>query len=124
MAMGHRLGSWVPAVCLALPAALGCAGDEAPTDLYELSGFVRETPSGSPIDGATVLFVSDTLYSTETSTDEDGFYEMVVETDTPFGQVRARRSGYIAAEQTVFFDSSERRIDLVLRVEPAMMEED
>lgn len=124
MAMGHRLGSWVPVACLALFAAAGCAGDEAPTDRYELSGFVTETPSGGPIDGATVIFVADTLYSTETSTDEDGFYEMVVETDTPFGQVRARHAGHVAAEQTVFFDSQQRRIDLVLRVEPAMMEED
>ena len=123
MAMGHRLGSWVPAVALAASAAMGCAEDEAPTDLYELSGYVTEAATGDPIDGATVTFTSDTLYSTETATDEDGFYEMVVETDSPFGQVRARRSGHISAETTVFFDSQQRRIDLVLRVEPEMTED-
>lgn len=119
MRMGHRLQSrvptfWLAALGLLLPA--GCAGDEVPTDLYELSGFVREDLSNDPVAGARVTFTSDTLYQESATTDEDGLYEMVIETDTPFGQVRAEKDAYQPAEQTVYFDTPTRRIDLRVRV--------
>lgn len=115
--MGHRPAAWVPVVIAAL-AMLGCDGDQAPTEIYELSGVVRERLSGDPIDGARVTFTSDTLYTQSSRTDGDGQYEMAVETDTPFGQVRAEKDGYVPAEATVFFDSRVRRVDLRMRLAP------
>ncbi len=120
MPMGHRPGFWVPGLALLLAA--GCAGEGASTDVYELSGVVREELSGSAVSGARVTFTSDTLYSRSTTTDGDGLYEMVVETDAPFGQVRAEKAGYRPAEETVYFDSPTRRVDLFLRESPSESE--
>ena len=114
MAMGHRLVAWVPAL-FATVLSGGCGSDEPPTDLYELSGFVHEAMTNAPVEGARVRFVSDTLYRESTTTDDDGLYEMVVETDTPFGQVIAEKDGYVRSQQTVFFDTERRRVDLVIR---------
>ena len=111
--MRHHLAGWVPA---GLAAVLGaCATDAPPTDSYELSGYVREQFSGDPVSGATVRFTSDTLYTEATRTGADGLYEMVVRTDTPFGQVRGEKAGFTPSEATVYFDAPERRIDLALR---------
>ena len=93
---------------------VGCA-EEAPTDAFELSGYVTERDGGAPVSGARVIFTSDTLYTAETTTNDDGLYEMVVETDRPFGQVRAEAAGYENEERSVFFDSPSRRLDLTLR---------
>lgn len=114
MPMGHRPALWVPALVAAL-AGPSCASEDAPTDLYELSGVVREELSDRPVSGVRVTFTSDTLYTESTRTDDDGQYEMVVETDTPFGQVRADKEGYRAGEQTVYFDANTRRVDLFIR---------
>lgn len=117
--MGHQPVYWVPAL-IAVLAFAGCSGDDAPTEIYELSGVVTERLTGDPVSGATVTFTSDTLYTQSTTTDGDGEYEMSVESDSPFGQVRAEKAGFVAAEQTVFFDARVRRIDLEMRREPMM----
>lgn len=115
--MRQRPLALVPAaLLLAFGVIAGCAEDTPTTD-FELTGFVSDDVDGHPIAGATVRFTSDTLYTATAGTDGDGRYEMVVSTDTPFGQVRAEAAGYTPAEKTVYFDSSPRRIDLRLRPE-------
>ena len=95
--------------------ALSSCADEGPVESFELSGFVHDDLTGEGIDDATVTFVSDTLFEASTTTSGNGFYEMGVETDVPFGQVRAEKEGYRPAEATVFFDTNVRRIDLRMR---------
>lgn len=102
------------AVAASSPVSMGCGGDPT-TDAYNVSGYVTELGSGVPIRNARVTFTSDTLRRAETSTNGSGFYEMVVETDSLFGQLRAEAEGYDPAEETVFFDSPERRVDLELK---------
>jgi len=113
--MRHRHLAWVP---LLLLGAIGCSGQDGPTDVYELYGRVVEDVDGRPVEGASVTFVSDTLYRSSTSTDSDGDYGMTVETDVPFGQVQAAKDGYVPVEKTVYFDSARRRIDLRMRRGP------
>lgn len=92
---------------------------EVPLDTYELSGRVTALLDGSdegePIAGARVTFVSDTLITAEATTDATGLYRMRVSTDHPFGQVRAEASGFVTGEETVYFDSPQRRVDVGLR---------
>lgn len=112
----HRALAWVP---VALGVAIGlasCGTDEDPhIDQHELSGFVRDDLEGTAIRGATVTFTSDTLRRESTTTDSDGHYEMVVETDVDFGQVRAEAAGYDPAEESVFFDTDSRTVDIRMR---------
>ena len=97
-----------------MTALEGCA--EAPvTTRYTIAGRVTDAATGAGIAGAAITFVSDTLYDDATTTDSSGDYEMTVESDVLFGQVRAERDGYAPAEATVYFDTRSRRIDLVLR---------
>jgi hypothetical protein len=91
------------------------ACDVSPTELYELSGVVSDERTGDPISGARVVFTSDTLYTAETTTNGDGVYRFIVETDHPFGQVRAEAGGYVPNERSVYFDGADRRLDIQLR---------
>lgn len=105
---------------MALAAAsfgVGCASDPSPTTDHELSGFVTNETTTDPVSGASVTFSSDTLYTTSATTDSDGYYEMVIQTDSNFGQVRAEKAGYFVNEMTVYFDSDARRVDFTLRPE-------
>ncbi len=111
--MRHRLALSVPAIFLGLLTLGGC--EEAPTALYQISGQITDDLSEDPIAGATVSFIADTGYSAETTADGNGRYRLAVETDYPFGQVRAEASGYVPKEATVYFDSEDRRIDIQLR---------
>ncbi|MBC7173668.1 MAG: hypothetical protein H5U40_14605, partial [Polyangiaceae bacterium] len=107
-------GKLVPlSIALAI-AATSCA-DPPPTVEYEVAGVVTDANSGEGIPHAAVRFVSETAYTASTQANGDGRYEMRVESDSPFGQVRAERAGWSPAEKTVYFDSPSRRIDLVLR---------
>lgn len=110
------------AAALALFALLGgaisCTGNSS-TSTYSISGYISDVLSGAPLSGATVTFTSDTLYTANATSDDDGLFEMTVTTDAPFGQVRAELGGYQAVETTVFFDTTERRIDLTMRPEAA-----
>jgi len=123
--MRHRVARWVPglvAVALSALGFAGCGTEEDPNlDHFELSGLVHDDLDGHAVRGVTVTFRSDTLRMADATTDGDGHYEMVVETDVKFGQVRAERAGYEPAEASVFFDTDRRRIDLRLR--PAAMME-
>lgn len=114
--MGQRLFRAVP---VALVLAIASCEGGAPTETYELSGRVsvllESAAEGGPIEGATVRFTSDTLFSRETTTDAEGRYRMRVESDHPFGQVRGEAPGFLPAEATVYFDTPMRRIDLQLR---------
>ena len=122
--MGHRLHARVPshfalaAAALAAALATSC-GEGAPTDAFELSGRVTVFNEGGaveePIPDALVTFVSDTLIVEETRTDDGGRYRMRVLTDFPFGEVKAEAEGFIPGQGTVYFDSPQRRVDLVLR---------
>jgi len=113
--MRHLRAAWVPAVLACFSALAGCEGEGPPTDTYQVAGRVTNVDTGGGISGATVTFLSDTLYRSSTTTDGDGIYELVVETDTPFGQIQAQKEGFVTKETTVFFDSPVRRIDLVLQ---------
>ncbi len=100
---------------LMLPASSACKEAGSATDAFEVSGVVTDETNGNGIGGATVTFVSDTLFRTRTSTGGGGDYEMTVDTDVPFGQVRAEKEGFVSGEATVHFDTRARRIDLQLR---------
>lgn len=113
--MRQRLPALVPVTLLLAAAVVAGCGEQTPTTDFELTGYVRDDVDDHPISGAAVRFTSDTLYTATTTSDDDGLYEMVVSTDTPFGQVRAEAPGYAPEEKTVFFDSSPRRIDIRLR---------
>ncbi|GAB5546610.1 MAG: hypothetical protein SangKO_063700 [Sandaracinaceae bacterium] len=115
--MGQRALVLVP-LTLGLLLAVGCDG-AAPTDAFELSGRVTALleggDAGDGIANARVVFSSDTRILSETTTDESGRYRMRVLTDVPFGQVRAEAEGFRTKEETVFFDTPQRRVDLQLR---------
>jgi hypothetical protein len=98
--------------------ALASCADEPLTSEYDLAGYVTEAESGDGVRGAAVTFLSETAYGESTTTDDDGHFQMRVETDSPFGQVRAERAGFTTEEKTVYFDTRERRIDLVLQQVP------
>jgi hypothetical protein len=90
----------------------------ARSSAYDLSGYVvteRESAGREPVSGARVRFTSDTGLVTETVASGAGRYEMQVESDVRFGQVRAEADGFVPQEATVYFDSAERRLDLVMR---------
>ena len=110
--MGHRLVFGVP-LLLGAAVAGGC-GDTNPTGSFELTGRVLEVNSEAPVSGALVIFRSDTLYTNQDRTSGGGWYEMGIETDSPFGQVRAEHPGYIPDEETVFIDTTQRRVDIRL----------
>ena len=96
---------------------IGACASESPVEDFEVSGFITDRGTGAAIEGATVSFVSDTRFASATITNEDGLYQMAVETDRPFGQVTANAAGYETNDTTVFFDTRTRRVDLTLRSE-------
>jgi hypothetical protein len=101
-------------VLATLGSSIG-ACEDSPTEFYEVTGVISDERSTEPIGGARVVFTSDTLYTAETTTDGDGVYRLVVETDHPFGQIRAEAGGYLPGERSVYFDGTDRRIDIALR---------
>jgi hypothetical protein len=114
--MAHRAGT----IFLALIAlALASCVEELPLESYELSGHVtallESGDEGGPIADARVVFTSDTRIVEETTTDENGRYRMRVDTDHRFGQVRAEAAGFRPGEETVLFDTRQRRVDVALR---------
>lgn len=98
-----------------LGLGLVSCGEGAPTEDYELAGFVTIAGTEEGVRGATVIFTSDTLYRSEARTNGDGYYEMPVTSDTPLGQVRAEHPEFQTVESSVFFDTRTRRVDLVTR---------
>lgn len=87
---------------------------------FELSGRITELRDDGlagedPVPNASVRFSSDTRIVAETTADGSGRYSMRVATDHPFGQVRAEAEGFAPAEETVYFDSQHRRVDIALR---------
>lgn len=102
-------------VVLLLALAFGACGDAPPTEERTVAGFVTDGADMRGVGGADVVFTSDTRYTASARTNGDGFYEIRVETDSDFGQVVATHPDYQSAEGTVFFDTEERRLDLVLR---------
>jgi len=119
--MRQRLPKIVPLGLLGL-LLLGCEGGESIVEAFELSGIVSEvsggTDMGPVIAGATVTFTSDTNSRETTTTGADGRYRMRVSTDDPFGQVRAEAAGYVPNEETVYFDTRSRRVDIQLQRVP------
>jgi len=114
--MAHRARSALLALlALALPSCV----EELPLESYELSGHVtallESGDDGAAIAGARVVFMSDTRIVEETTTDANGLYRMRVETDHRFGQVRAEAAGFRPGEETVLFDTPQRRVDVALR---------
>ena len=107
----------IPRPALALCSALALAGCGAgpPTEERTVAGFVTDSADMRGIPGVEVTFTSDTRYTASARTNGEGFYELRVETDSDFGQVVATHPEYQPAEGTVFFDTAERRLDLVLR---------
>lgn len=115
--MGHRARSRVPSSLVLALLFAGCV-EGAPLDTYELSGRVTvllESGQDVGVAGAHVTFVSDTLIVEDTTADGEGRYRMRVATDHPFGQVRAEAEGFVPHEETVLFDSDQRRVDIALR---------
>ncbi len=102
----------VPAAALLF--ALGCQNTEAPTTAYEVAGVVRDARSQALIEGAQVRFQSDTLYTGTTQTDDEGRFQLVVDSDVPRGQLSAEAAGYRRGEQSVYFDTRQRTLNLEL----------
>lgn len=98
-----------------LGAAVACGGEDDAKSSYELSGKITDDLSGKKLTGVKITFTSDTRDTKSTKTDSDGYYEMTVRTDADFGQVRAEKAGYVPTEQTVYFDTKSRRIDIAMR---------
>ncbi len=117
--MGHLGRLRVPAALLVASAALGSCVGESTLEAYELSGHVTAlldgTSSGDPVPNARVTFTSDTLLVEETTADGAGRYRMRIVSDHPFGQVRAEAEGFLPHEETVYFDTAQRRVDVALR---------
>ena len=117
-AMGQQLRWWVPLVALLAVACESTPG----TDTYEVTGLVSEFVApeapGDPIPGAMITFRSDTLLVATTTTDQSGHYRLRVTTDYAFGQVRAEAAGFVTAEETVYFDQPQRRVDIQMRAAP------
>ena len=120
--MGHRLAWWVPLLVGAVAVA-GCS-DSNPTVSFELTGRVLEVNTERPVSGAVVTFRSDTLYTNEDQTSSGGWYQMGIETDSPFGQVRAEHPEYLPDEESVFFDAPQRRVDIFMVPLDVPMEEE
>ncbi len=96
--------------------ALGACGEAPPVEQRTVAGFVTDGAEMRGIRGAEVTFTSDTRIAASATTNGDGFYEIRVETDSDFGQVEATHPEYgQSADATVYFDTEERRVDLVLR---------
>ncbi|MFW6067930.1 MAG: hypothetical protein ACOC97_06305 [Myxococcota bacterium] len=105
-----------PLLVLLLGLVCASCGDEDPNvQSFSLSGRVTDRATGDGIGGVTVTFVSDTLHEAQDTTGSGGSYSVMVRSDTPFGQVRADKDGWLSDEKTVYFDVPERRVDLSLR---------
>ncbi len=79
---------------------------------------MRDDLSSHPVSGAKVVFVSDTLDTTETHSDGNGHYvlEVTVREGVNFGTLQASLSGYqTSPKATVFFDGTARTVDMRLR---------
>ncbi len=117
-----RRQRWTAAVLgavglLGLGQAAACGSGARSSD-YDLSGYVvteRTSAGREPVSGARVRFTSDTGLVTETVASGEGRYEMQVESDVRFGQVRAEADGFVPQESTVYFDAPERGLDPVMR---------
>lgn len=108
------------ALALCACAAFGCASDDgASVDSdFALEGSVRDDLTDDPLSGAKVIFVSDTLDTTETRTDGRGRYAMTVTVreGVRLGTLHAEHSGYeTSPAQTVYFDGTARVVHLRLR---------
>ena len=102
-----------------LPLFWGC-GDSgaAVASQRTISGEVRDAQSKRGIGGALVEFSSDTLEAAETSTDDDGHFELDVEVSegVMFGHVSATHRDYEkAAAVSVYFDGAENVLEIELR---------
>ncbi len=113
---------------LALATLIGCASDDTSVvDRFALRGRVTDIRDGSSVGGARVRFLSDALDPSEATTNDDGRYEMtvVVAEGIDFGTLRVDRSGYLPSPAlSVYFDGTERRIDVELEPEPSEDDEE
>ena len=103
---------------LSLVFAGGCQQEAAATSEFALGGTVIDERSRAGIGAAQVTFTSDTLDETQATTDGEGRFSMVVSVsqNVRFGTLRVEREGYLnLSETTVYFDGTERTVELVLR---------
>ena len=107
----RREAGWLLATVLTLS---GC-GDASLGERLSLRGTVRDAETGRGIEGAAVIFTSDTGLRRETMTGGGGSYAIARVADTPFGQLRVEAEGFRPREATVFFDTPQRVVDLELR---------
>ena len=98
----------------------GCSEEtpEAAQDV-EVSGYVKDEVTKRVIRRAAVMFTSDVLDTASTTTDDDGYYEMAVTTNSPTGRIAVTATGYLPGEVSVYFDVPSRRVDVELRAENA-----
>lgn len=132
----HRTLAFVPARLRALVVSAslalgtlghaGCGAGEPPGEGYEIVGFVVESvgtgDDGPPIAGAMVRFQSDTGRAVEGLSESNGRYRLFVVSDSRFGQITATAAGFQEGRETVFFDTTSRRVDLVLPRDGSMPE--
>ncbi len=102
----------------ALLCACGSKTEQAQLSEYTVSGVVTDDLTGAAIDGAQVIFEADTLEQTDAHSDGKGHYSMLVQVTEGerFGTLHASAHGYQdSTPQTVYFDGTERVVDLRLR---------
>ncbi len=114
------------AIALGMLANSSCGTSAPPGEGYEIIGFVVESvgtgDDGPPIAGAMVRFQGDTGSAVEGISESNGRYRLFVVSDSRFGQITANAAGFLEGRETVFFDTTSRRVDLVLPRDGSMPE--
>jgi hypothetical protein len=109
---------WLVAGCCAW-SAIGCGADDAPVvSRYRVSGRVADARSGKGVEGARVIFTSDTLDVTSTRTGDAGRYSLdaVAAAGVELGTLTVEHPDYrMPAPRSIFFDGTERRVDVELQ---------
>jgi hypothetical protein len=105
----------VRVAALAALCALGCGDDDSAVgEQGSISGTVRDEATTARLKGVRVVFIADTLETFEGRTDEDGEYDILVESRSPNGRIEASKSGYQTKTVSVFLDDGTVQIDVDL----------
>jgi len=96
-------------------AVSGCGDpDENTEQARGLHGVVRNATTGDGVKGVAVTFRSDTLDEASDTTDSDGEFMILVETESKKGRVEAKKAGYETGVVSVYFDEDDVAVDIDL----------
>ncbi len=112
-ALGHLVAASLVTLLL-LSSSCDDGRDVAPDVARRVSGIVRDGLDGERLTGVRVRFVSDTLDEATSKSDGDGRYRIAVLSDTDKGRLEASRQGYATRVVSVYFDSTDVKLDIEL----------